>query len=89
MRPNDKQHAAQDRLAFLAGGGEMGERTRAFDWSKSPLGPVETWPQSLKAAVSVCLGSRFPIVIWWGNPAFTMFYNDAYIPFLGVTKHPG
>jgi hypothetical protein len=30
-----------------------------------------------------------PIVIWWGNPAFTMFYNDAYIPILGVTKHPG
>jgi GAF domain-containing protein len=67
----------------------MGERTRAFDWSKSPVGPVETWPQSLKTAVSVCLGSRFPIVIWWGKPAYTMFYNDAYIPFLGVTKHPG
>jgi PAS domain S-box-containing protein len=74
---------------FLFGGGEMGERMRALDWSKTTVGPVETWPQSLKTAVSICLGSRYPIVMWWGNPAFTMFYNDAYIPILGITKHPG
>lgn len=28
-------------LAFLAGGGEMGEHTRAFDWSRTPLGPID------------------------------------------------
>jgi signal transduction histidine kinase len=67
----------------------MGERTRSFDWSATPVGPVGGWPQSLKTAVSICLASRYPIVIWWGNPAYTMFYNDAYRPFLGVTKHPG
>jgi signal transduction histidine kinase/DNA-binding response OmpR family regulator len=75
--------------ACLAGGGEMGERMRAFDWSTTAVGPVAGWPQSLKTAVSICIGSRYPIVIWWGNPAYTMFYNDAYISFLGVTKHPG
>src|SRR5262249_40400465 len=56
---------------------------------KTPVGPVETWPQGLKAAVSICLGSRYPIVIWWGREDFTQFYNDAYIPILGITKHPG
>jgi hypothetical protein len=76
-------------LNFLSGGGEMGERMRAFDWSSSPVGPVASWPQSLKTAVSICIGSRYPIVIWWGNPEYTMFYNDGYIPILGVTKHPG
>jgi signal transduction histidine kinase len=76
-------------LSFLGGGGEMGERMRAFDWSSSPVGPAANWPQSLKTAVSICIGSRYPIVIWWGNPAYTMFYNDGYIPILGVTKHPG
>ena len=25
--------------SLLAGGGEMGERIRAFDWSGTPLGP--------------------------------------------------
>ena len=67
----------------------MGERTRVFDWSSTSLGPAEGWPQSLKTAVSICLGSRYPIVLWWGNPAYTTFYNDGYIPMLGVTKHPG
>jgi signal transduction histidine kinase/CheY-like chemotaxis protein len=76
-------------LSFLSGGGEMGERMRAFDWSSSPVGPAARWPQSLKTAVSICIGSRYPIVIWWGNPEYTMFYNDGYIPILGVTKHPG
>jgi hypothetical protein len=76
-------------LSFLSGGGEMGERMRAFDWSSSPVGPAAQWPQSLKTAVSICIGSRYPIVLWWGNPEYTMFYNDGYIPVLGVTKHPG
>jgi signal transduction histidine kinase len=67
----------------------MGVRMRAFDWSTSPVGPAADWPQSLKTAVSICIGSRYPIVIWWGNPEYTMFYNDGYIPILGVTKHPG
>ena len=67
----------------------MGERMRAFDWSNSPVGPAAEWPASLKTAVSICIGSRYPIVIWWGHPAYTMFYNDGYIPILGVTKHPG
>jgi hypothetical protein len=38
--------------------------------------------------VSICLGSRYPIVIWWGRQAFTQFYNNAYISFLGTSKHP-
>ena len=76
-------------LSFLSGGGEMGERMRAFDWSSSPVGPAAQWPQSLKTAVSICIGSRYPIVLWWGNPEYTMLYNDGYIPILGVTKHPG
>ncbi|QJX01189.1 Chemotaxis protein methyltransferase CheR [Frigoriglobus tundricola] len=67
----------------------MGERTRAFDWSNTPVGPPSAWPQSLKTAVSICLGSRFPITLWWGRSEYTTFYNDAYRPALGVTKHPG
>jgi PAS domain-containing protein len=75
-------------LAVLTGGGEMGERTRMLDWSQSPVGPPARWPHSLKAAVSICLGSRHPIVVWWGNPEYTQFYNDAYISYLGAHKHP-
>jgi PAS domain S-box-containing protein len=74
------------KLDFLAGGGEMGARVRALDWSKTPLGPIAKWPQSLKTSVSMCLNSRFPILIWWG-PQLVKIYNDAYRPLIG-SKHP-
>ena len=64
----------------------MGERMRAFDWSQTALGSAESWPQSLRTAVSICLNSRFPMILWWG-PELTVLYNDPYIPILGE-KHP-
>ncbi len=73
--------------AFLAGGGEMGALMRTHDWSGSPIGPPEQWPDALKMAVSICLNSRFPMLLGWG-PEFVMLYNDAYRPILGTTKHP-
>ena len=66
----------------------MAERTRTLDWTATALGPAESWPQSLKTAVSICLGSRHPIVLWWGTPEYAQFYNDAYVPILGAGKHP-
>src|SRR5262249_16025769 len=51
------------------------------------VGPFATWPQSLKTSLSICLGSKFPMFVWWGKD-LTAFYNDAYIPFAGPIKHP-
>ena len=62
---------------FLAGGGEMGERIRALDWSKTPLGPVDGWPQSLRSALSHLLPSKAQISMFWG-PELVTLYNDAY-----------
>jgi signal transduction histidine kinase/FixJ family two-component response regulator len=71
---------------FLAGGGEMGQLIRSMDWSKTPLGPIDTWPQSLRTSVSLCLSSTFPILIAWG-PETIQLYNDSYRPICGA-KHP-
>jgi PAS domain S-box-containing protein len=71
---------------WLKGGGEMGALMRATDWSLTPLGAPETWPQSLRTAVSMCLLSRFPMAVCWG-PAFVLLYNDGYGQILGA-KHP-
>ena len=70
---------------FLAGGGEMGERMRALDWSKTPLGPAEGWPQSLKTIVRVMLDSRYAMWMLWG-PELTFFCNDAYLPTVGMKR---
>ncbi|HEY3458652.1 MAG TPA: ATP-binding protein [Bryobacteraceae bacterium] len=80
--------AAAGPAILFPGGGEMGERIRSFDWSGTPVGPVKRWPESLKTAVRICLGSRYPIVMWWGKTELTQFYNNGYIPILGATKHP-
>ena len=85
MTDDAKVHA-NDHVGFLSGGGDMGALMRSFDFSTTPLGPAIEWPQSLRSAVSICLNSRFPIVLYWG-PQFISLYNDAYIPILG-TKHP-
>ena len=56
------------------------------DWSATPLGPVSGWPQSLKVALGILLGSRYPMFVWWGRQMI-MFHNDAYAPILGE-RHP-
>lgn len=77
----------EDRFRFLPQRGEMPARVRSHDWAATPLGTPDRWPENLRNAVSLALGSRFPITIWWGED-FRLIYNDGYIPFLGTSKHP-
>jgi len=75
---------------FLNDGGQMGELTRAFDWSATTIGSSSTWPTSLRTTVSLILTSKFPMLLWWG-PEMIQIYNDAYRPAFGFGeggKHP-
>ena len=69
------------------GGGAMGALMRATRWDGTPVGSPDTWPVSLQTAISLLLGSKFPMLLCWGRD-FTQFYNDAFRPILGTTKHP-
>jgi PAS domain S-box-containing protein len=64
----------------------MTARVRAMDWSRTPTGPIENWPLILRAAVDLCLNSRFPMHVWWGSE-LVYIYDDAHIPVLG-RRHP-
>ena len=64
----------------------MGRRIGALDWSKHPLGPIQTWPQSLKTTIQIMLSSRYAMWMGWG-PEFYFFCNDAYLPTLGIKKN--
>jgi DNA-binding NtrC family response regulator/signal transduction histidine kinase len=72
---------------FLADGGEMGERIRTFDWACTSLGPLTSWPQSLHMAVSLCVKTRHPTIVYLGRDCIPI-YNDAMIPKHGP-RHPG
>jgi len=61
---------------FLSGGGVTGEIMRSLDWAQTSVGPIETWPSSLRTTVGILLHSRHPMFLWWG-PELTQFYNDA------------
>jgi signal transduction histidine kinase/FixJ family two-component response regulator len=66
--------------------GEMERAVTEFDWSKTPLGPADTWSPTLRTMVRLMVANRFPLLLWWG-PQYVSIYNDAYRPVLG-TKHP-
>ncbi|HEY3928683.1 MAG TPA: GAF domain-containing protein [Candidatus Koribacter sp.] len=94
MPNSDSRHkvavpsAAHDRLrTIIPGDSELARLMRSQDWSKTPLGPVEQWPQSLRTSVSLILNSQHPMWIGWG-PQMVFLYNDAYIDVLSLAKHP-
>ncbi len=61
---------------------------RDLDWSRTPLGPAQSWPQSLRTAVRLILNCAHPMYIFWG-PESTCLYNDAYRQSIGPERHPG
>ncbi|MBY0527307.1 MAG: response regulator [Gemmataceae bacterium] len=81
-----KEAHQNDAAACLTGGGEMGALMRSLDWSKTAIGPVESWSPALQMMVRMLLANRFPMLLWWG-PRYVQLYNDAYRPIPGA-KHP-
>ena len=73
--------------AGRAEGGEMGERIRRYDWTSTPLGPIEAWPPGLGNAVDLMLASPLPTVLTWGERA-TQLFNDPFLPILAGLLGP-
>ncbi|KFG67293.1 chemotaxis protein CheY [Microvirga sp. BSC39] len=73
-------------MTLFQGAGEVRALARALDWSRTPLGPVSAWPQSLRSIVRTLLSSQYPMILTWG-PEFTQVYNDAYSKLIGA-GHP-
>lgn len=82
------EDASRHRSVQTATRGEMARRFREFDWSSTPLGPVEFWPESWRNAVQIILDSSFPTALAIGREQMIYFYNDAFIPLAGPARHP-
>ena len=78
--------APDSNTSFLDFPGEMARLMREKDWSETPFGPIAGWSPALRSAVSIILGSRFPMVLYWGETR-ALIYNDAWAPVPGQ-KHP-
>ncbi len=78
--PEPRRPQAHD---WLTGGGETGQLIRDYDWSQTSLGPIESWPQSLRSAVSILLPSKAQIAMFWG-PDLVTLYNDAYLSLIHI-----
>src|SRR5579883_2617158 len=65
---------------------DLSALVEAHAWAQTPLGPRESWPQSLRTVVQILLTSRYAMWMGWGDE-LTFLYNDAYRPTLGI-KHP-
>lgn len=72
---------------YCVGSGELGEMVRTLDWSTTPLGPVQGWPQSLRTAVSVIFAAQHPMYLTWGSE-YIQFFNDAFCSLLGAKGPP-
>jgi PAS domain S-box-containing protein len=72
---------------IFSGGGELGARILDFDWSRTSLGPISNWPQSLITTVRIMITSRYAMWMGWGKD-MTFLYNDAYAHMSLGKKHP-
>lgn len=64
----------------------MPDRVRGYDWSSTPLGPIEGWSKELLTIINLTLASSSPARTMWG-PDLILIYNDAYRPIPGP-RHP-
>ena len=77
---------AIDHFPFLGEGSETAGLIRTFDWSKTALGKIEHWPESLKMATALILRCDLPMTLMWGKQGY-LIYNDAYSKIVS-TRHP-
>src|SRR3984885_8062031 len=85
--PMNGQTPTARAKSLITGDSELAGRIRIHKWSETPLGPIESWSETLIAAVNLMLHSPFPTILSWG-PEMVFLYNDAAISTLTV-KHPG
>jgi signal transduction histidine kinase len=83
-----RDRPADSRLVEKPVRGEMARRFREFNWAATPIGPVEFWPESWRNAVQIILDSSFPTALAIGREQLIYFYNDAFIPLAGASRHP-
>ncbi|MCQ4321522.1 PAS domain-containing protein [Stutzerimonas stutzeri] len=77
---------ALDSRPWPAGTNEMSGRIRVHQWNATPLGPLESWPASLRSLLDTLLEAPLPMCVLWGETGVQL-YNDAHAALIG-DHHP-
>ncbi|RJG27473.1 hypothetical protein D3872_01070 [Massilia cavernae] len=80
------QHGGDPDSCYFTGEGDMVRLVNELDWENTALGPICSWPESIRSAASIALGSTFQLVVLSG-PEMIYIYNDASSSIFGA-KHP-
>lgn len=76
-----------DKSFFFPDNQITAQIAKELKWSDHPLGDPSTWPLSLKLTLNTLFNTRHALSLFWGDQNY-FFYNDAYIPMMGIAKHP-
>ncbi|KAF1851401.1 putative histidine kinase-like protein M3YPp [Cucurbitaria berberidis CBS 394.84] len=61
---------------------------RSRDWSRTALGPLETWSPTLRLFTSFVFADSRPACLWWGPTSnLVAIYNEHYVT-LACAAHP-
>lgn len=82
----DGQGMAVNPEPWPAGTTEMSGRVRDHDWSATSLGPLDSWPASLRVLLDAVLEAPLPMCVLWGETGVQL-YNDAHAALIGQ-RHP-
>lgn len=74
------------KVSRIVGHGAAVDVLRSFDWSRHPLGSIESWPSTLVDIVNLAMSSPLPTQVLWGPELYTI-YNDAMLQFIS-DRHP-
>jgi signal transduction histidine kinase/CheY-like chemotaxis protein len=86
-QPSHHRSRGSSSVSLFAGGGEVRALCRKRDWAATSLGPPDQWAPSLRAAVQLCLDTRFPMAVWAGAELL-FIYNESFLPALAERMHP-
>ena len=78
MTPPDPDHTGEK--------GPVEPPVSRLDWSRTGIGPRDSWHPLLKSSSALLLGTSVPMMILWGRNA-KVIYNDAFRPLAG-DRHP-
>lgn len=75
--PDANQIILRSTTPFLFGDSETGRLANLKNWAQTPLGNIDTWPQTLRTTIAMLSNTPVAMCLYWG-PQMFCFYNASF-----------